>query len=232
MITDLTLFFIISYPSDNCFAQFGVGTNKSGQDLFPQFLQHTSGQNIVKPYLNSGLVAQQAGKPLIMFETNTASCGGFPGLSDSFGAALWGIDYALQMAYSNFSGALFHVGGQNVFYNPFTSPPTNQSTFHQWTIGPIYYSALVVAETFGSSNQSRVLDLFANNADVDTPAYAIYENGAPTRVALLNYMTDPSGASDYTVNLSGGGSNSVQVKYLQAPSVRTKGGNITWARLV
>lgn len=52
-----------------------------------------------------------------MFETNTASCGGFAGISDSFGAALWGLDYAMQMAHSNFSGALMHIGGQNVFYN-------------------------------------------------------------------------------------------------------------------
>lgn len=42
---------------------------------------------------------------------------GFPGISDSFGAALWALDYGLQMAYSNFSGAMLHVGGQNVFYN-------------------------------------------------------------------------------------------------------------------
>jgi len=55
-----------------------------------------------------------------MFETNTASCGGFVGVSDSFGAALWALDYAMQLAYSNFSGALFHVGGQSVYYNPFT----------------------------------------------------------------------------------------------------------------
>ena len=96
-----------------------------------------------------------------MFETNSASCGGFVGISDSFGAALWGLDYAMQMAYSNFSASLFHVGGQNVFYNPFTrtpilffissflflivlfiiilypAPPTNQSTYRKWTIGPI-----------------------------------------------------------------------------------------------
>jgi hypothetical protein len=26
-------------------------------------------------------------------------------------------DYALQMAYGNFSTALMHVGGQNVYYN-------------------------------------------------------------------------------------------------------------------
>ena len=55
-----------------------------------------------------------------MFKTNSASYGGFLGISNSYGAALWGLDYALQMAYSNFSGALFHVGGQNVYYNPFT----------------------------------------------------------------------------------------------------------------
>ena len=55
-----------------------------------------------------------------MFETNSASCGGFVGISDSFGAALWGLDYAMQMAFANFSASLFHVGGQNVFYNPFT----------------------------------------------------------------------------------------------------------------
>ena len=54
---------------------------------------------------------------MMMFETNTASCGGFPGVSDSFGAALWGVDYALQMAWGNFTGALFHVGGQDDYYN-------------------------------------------------------------------------------------------------------------------
>jgi hypothetical protein len=52
-----------------------------------------------------------------MMETNTASCGGFPGLSDTFGAALWGLDFSLQMAFANFSGAMMHVGGQNVYYN-------------------------------------------------------------------------------------------------------------------
>jgi hypothetical protein len=66
---------------------------------------------------NSSAIAQQYNLPFVMFETNTASCGGFPGVSDSFGSALWALDYGLQMAYSNFTTALFHVGGQSVFYN-------------------------------------------------------------------------------------------------------------------
>ena len=49
--------------------------------------------------------------------SNTASCGGFPGLSDSFGAALWGVDYGMIMAFNNFSQALLHVGGVSDTYN-------------------------------------------------------------------------------------------------------------------
>jgi hypothetical protein len=85
--------------------------------MFPYFLTHQSGKDIVSEFPGASDYAQSVGKPFLMFETNTASCGGFPGLSDSFGAALWGIDYALQLAYSNFSTVLFHVGGQSVYYN-------------------------------------------------------------------------------------------------------------------
>lgn len=106
-----------SYPTDNCFARYGVGSPVNPQDTFQGFLSHKSGINIVAPYLNSTNFAQATGKPFIMMETNSASCGGLPGLSDSFGAALWALDYGLQMAYSNFSGAMLHVGGQNVYYN-------------------------------------------------------------------------------------------------------------------
>lgn len=142
-----------------------------------------------------------------MFETNTASCSGFPGISDSFGAALWSLDWAFTMAFRNFSTALFHVGGQNAYYNPFTPPPTNQSAFRQWTVGPVYYSALVMAEALGPSNASRVLDLTQN---LLTPIYVIYENGTPTKLALFNFVTDPSGANDYMVTFAVGGGSTNQ----------------------
>src|ERR1700733_12707757 len=96
---------------------YGLGSPKDPQTEFPSYLNHTAGKALIAPYLNSSAVAQAAGKPFLMFETNSASCGGFPGISDSFGAALWGLDYALQLAYSNFSVAMFHSSGQNVSYN-------------------------------------------------------------------------------------------------------------------
>ena len=85
--------------------------------MLPTYLTHKSGQGIVQQYLNSTAIATAVGKQMLMFETNTASCGGFVGISDAFAAALWGLDYGLTMAFSNFSGALFHIGGQNAYYN-------------------------------------------------------------------------------------------------------------------
>ncbi len=70
-----------------------------------------------------------------------------------------------------------------------------------------------------------------SGGNIYTPAYAIYENGVSMRVALFNYITDPSGASQYTVSISvkdGAVPGEVKVKYFAAPSVSTKG-NFTWA---
>ncbi|KAJ7634683.1 glycoside hydrolase family 79 protein [Roridomyces roridus] len=215
----------------NCFPIYGIGVFHDPQIEFSDFLNHTSAVALCEPYLNSTSIAQKAGKPFLMFETNSASCGGFPGISDSFGAALWALDYGLQMAYSNFSGAMLHVGGQNVFYNPFTAPPTNVSKYYEWTIGAVYYSALISAEVFGKTNTAQIVDMLGNSESIYTPQYAIYENGALARVGLFNFMTDPSGANSYkaTLTVSGGTvPSSVQVKYFLSDSVSTKD-NITWA---
>ncbi|KAJ6573387.1 glycoside hydrolase family 79 protein [Mycena vulgaris] len=221
------------YPRDNCAAAFGGpgAVVADPQALLPAYLTHQAHLDLLKPYLNSTMYAQQVGKPFLMFETNTGSCGGFNGISDSFTAALWGLDYALQMAHSNFSGAMFHLGGQNVFYNPFTSPPTNQSTFHQWSVGALYYSALVMAEALGPSNNSQVLDLPIEGLSLYTPVYGIYENGTPVRVAVINYVDDPTGANDAKIVISLSGATlpaSVKVKFLAAETVVQKGG-YTWA---
>ncbi|KIP06544.1 glycoside hydrolase family 79 protein [Phlebiopsis gigantea 11061_1 CR5-6] len=202
------------YPTDNCAAAFpdgGFGPPKDPQTVFPEYLTHQSGLGIVAPYLNSTNYAQQVGKPFLMFETNTASCGGFPGISDSFGAALWAADYGMTMAVANFSAALLHVGGQDDTYNPFTPPPTNMSDFDQWTIGPVFYSAVILAEAFGTSGTAQI-------------------NGQLSRLALFNYVTDPSGASTIAASISFDGTtpSQVMVKYLLAPSVAEKV-NITWA---
>jgi len=69
---------------------------------------------------------------------------------------------------------------------------------------PVYYSTLAVAETFGSSNLSQIAVLDLGN-DL-TPGYVVYESGVPTRLALLNYISDDTGTSDYNavITMTGG----------------------------
>ena len=74
------------YPTNNC--QLG-GVVINPQDIFNQFLNHSLPQQLVELYAGDTAAVLANGKDMVMLETNTASCGGFPGLSDSFGAAMW-----------------------------------------------------------------------------------------------------------------------------------------------
>lgn len=213
------------YPTNNCQIN---GNVIDAQSIFPDFLNHTNPREMAALYTASAQEVVAQGKEILMLETNTASCGGFAGLSDSFGAAMWMVDWSLQLAYTNFSAALMHVGGQNVYYNPFTPPPGKYKNYG-WTTGSIYYSALIVAEVFGSSNNSQIIDLWP--AAEFFPQYIIYEDGLPVRAVLFNYVTDGSGGSDYTATLSFNGStigDTVSVRYFRAASVSEQI-NITWA---
>ena len=110
------------------------------QDVLPNYLSHAGTTSVYNEYANAANTAVAHGKPMILFETNTASCSGFVGVSDAFAAALWSIDWSMTLAAGNFSAALYHFGGQSASYNPFTPPQTNQTAFRQWTVGPIYVS--------------------------------------------------------------------------------------------
>lgn len=85
----------------------------------------------------------------------------------------------------------------------------------------MYYAALVMAEALGPSKAAQVLDLEANQNNEFTPAYAIYENGAPVRVLLFNFITDHSGANDITVDIAVGGGQTGQANSTPA-QVRVK----------
>lgn len=59
-----------------------------------------------------------------------------------------------------------------------------------------------MSDLIGDSSTSQVIDI---TQETHQPVYAIYEKGTLSRVALINYLDDPSGNSDYTAVLSVGG---------------------------
>ncbi|KAG8985974.1 hypothetical protein FRB90_004327 [Tulasnella sp. 427] len=195
---------------------------------FLTYQTHASVQNFWNPYINASQAINAAGKEFIMLETNTASCGGFAGSSDSFAAGLYLIDLALQGASIGISQILLHNGGVGQTYNLFTPPPNNMSSFRQWTTSSPYYSALVMSEVMQEEG-SQVMDLLLNNNSTNTPGYAVYKNGQPIKLALFNYVTDPSGANDAQFNFPSS-QPSVQVKYFSSSTGSTADKfNLTWA---
>jgi Glycosyl hydrolase family 79 C-terminal beta domain len=73
-----------------------------------------------------------------------------------------------------------------------------------------------LAEAFGTTNTSQIVDLGANAGNDLTPAYAIYEQSTLAKLALINFMDDNQTGTNnlqVTVQVPGGAPQSVQVKY-------------------
>jgi len=148
-------------------------------------------------YTEMVAISQRSGLPLVLLETNTASCNGFLGLSDSMLAALWNLDLGLQLASTGFTHAMIHLGGQQAYYNvclpnswlvpdltaqqTFMAPPWNASAPFMWTVAPPMFAILISSEVLGPSNQARVADLGINNNSTHMAGYVIYENNLPVR---------------------------------------------------
>ena len=75
-------------------------------------------------------------------EINSAACGGAPGLSDRFAAALWSIDAMFGLAAAGIEGAYFH--NSSPLYRAFLSRPTPDG----WagSAQPLFYGMLLFAE--------------------------------------------------------------------------------------
>lgn len=82
-----------------------------------------------------------AGVPLRMSETNSASCGGIQGVSNSFASALWAADYLLIGAEHGASGMNFH-GSVTWRCNAY-SPLCRTGAGH-YMAEPVYYGLLFV----------------------------------------------------------------------------------------
>ena len=166
-----------------------------------------------------------------MTEFSTAACGGYVGVSDTFGATLWGIDYTLQLTTVGYSAAYLHTRERNISYNLYDYPGDGVDS---WTTLPMFYSYLPVLNALQSHNGSKVVDLNLEDSMIKTggtnAAYGIYDATTSElyRMAFISFA-DGGGNVQYTIpqgTLPQTGRN-VTVRYLTAPSIREKW-EITW----
>jgi hypothetical protein len=94
--------------------------------------------------------ARQRKLPIALAETNSASCGGMPGVSNAFASALWGLDWLFSSAEDGFTSVNFHIsyrpGGSS--YNPVDSyaAPAG-STKYENVPRPLYYAMYLFAHS-------------------------------------------------------------------------------------
>lgn len=114
----------------------------------------------VSQYIPQIVASDRAGIPLVMGETNSVSCGGRSGISDTFGAALWAVDYVLLGASLGLQNIFFHLGAQSE-YSAFT-PESYVYKNESLTSGvrSTWYSHYFIAKTVASSG-NKTLGVFA-----------------------------------------------------------------------
>ncbi|KAJ5624233.1 hypothetical protein N7510_000542 [Penicillium lagena] len=162
------------------------GATQPGVTLQKTLMNHTSVINSVDQHATLAKELQSdkltPGIPYILGEMNSLYNEGAPGLSNSFGAALWGVDFNLYSASQSLHRAHMHQG-TDYRYASWQPVQTNKTT--KGTKAPYYGNAMVAAMLSADKNdQVRVLNL---PLDQDTEsAYAAYVNGNLARIAVVN----------------------------------------------
>lgn len=142
----------------------------------------------VSQYVPQVAAADAANSTLVFGETNSISCSGRSGISDTFGAALWGVDYVLMAASIGMQKVYFHLGAQSQ-YSAFTpwSYVLNNETLEAGIRSNWYghYFIAKVVEGLGDGESYGIAALPGANAS-DLSGYAIYQGEDLSKLVFLD----------------------------------------------
>jgi hypothetical protein len=168
----------------------------------------------LEPYVS---IARRLGKPLRVDEINAVSCGGQPGLSDSYVTALWSVDALFALANAGVAGVNVH-----------TNPGTPGELFAilrrggRWyaQVNPIYYGLELFAQAAPAG--SRLLHL-SGAVTGATRAWATQAPNGQIRVLVINAR--PRRAVTVIVHARpGSGGGAATVEELRAPGLLARSG--------
>jgi hypothetical protein len=147
-------------------------------------------------YTGFAAEAKAAGLPYRLEEANSYFNGGAQGASNTFSAALWGLDFMYWWAAHDAAGINFHTGdrvaaGPNVLgsrYAVFVSSATGNKPL------PLAYGI----KAFGVGGDGRLIPTVIDNpTDLNLTAYGVQGNDGATYITIINkeHAADSRGAS-------------------------------------
>jgi hypothetical protein len=138
----------------------------------------------IEPMLrNLGEASRAARLPYRIAETNSVFNEGEPGVSDTLGAALWGLDLMFRCAAADCAGVNFHAGdhnrqpARNKAYTPIARTPDGR--LHA---APLYYGMLMFAQI----GRGSLVPVRIETGPAGLSAYAVRASDASLRVCLIN----------------------------------------------
>ncbi|KAK4172980.1 family 79 putative glycoside hydrolase [Triangularia setosa] len=137
-----------------------------------RLMSHSAIATQISPFKTEAMAAKASGKEYIIGETNSATQGG-GGISPTFGAALWIVDYVAQSLLLGVKSIYFHQG---------TIGNCQYCWWGRYSMGNPYYGAYFITAALSEAERIAPLDNFSNNFG----GYAIYKGNKPVRVLLIN----------------------------------------------
>ncbi len=160
-------------------------------------------------------ISRASGIAWRMCETNSFYGGGHPGLSDTFAASLWTLDYLLLLAQRGCAGVNLQTGVNHLGFVSSYSPIRTDSD-GRVDVGAPYYGMLTFAAAGAEGAEMFPIEIAGSASDLT--AYAIGKHGRLDSLVVLNWSeSDP-----ISVSLAGLGLQSAQILRLMAPSLISK----------
>jgi hypothetical protein len=117
-----------------------------------------------------------SGLKVRMAESNSVYGGGKPGISDTLGAALWGVDVMFTLAEARWLGINFHGGGSGPY------SPIVQTASGAFEPKPLYYAMLL----FAYAGRGSLVPIHTRGTRPWLRAFAVRGTGGEHRVILVN----------------------------------------------
>lgn len=160
------------------------GATQPGVTLAGTLMNHTKTVASVAAHNKEQEALKNASMNLdyIMGETNSLYNQGAPGLSNSFGAALWGVDFNLYCASTDIKQVYMHMG-TDYRYASWQPIATNKTAIG--TKAP-YYGNIAVAAALGNITKDEVRVQNVPLTKETEAAYAIYAGDKLKRLMVIN----------------------------------------------
>ncbi len=174
-------------------------------------LSENATSGLARTVLPSVRLAERSGLPFRLTELNSVTCGGVPGISDTFATALWAPDALFELMKAGVDGANVHVRA----YAVNAAFALKQSGFHA---RPLMYGLILFTRAIGPGARLIPLHLGARRA-LHLKAWGVRLRNGRLHVVLID-----KGPRSVRVALALPATAPADVQRLAAPSARARFG--------